>query len=424
MPRDLTEADIFTAFSDLENDVVQEPFIKRKAMDVATPIEEYSFFADRVQDNADAVVGIRAKIPFKTKNNNSLRPITRTGYFPDGNPLAVDSMTFTLKGMAGTAMVTHEDVLATNGDHVLLAELMTDALQDIYDNYPRYRRQSIWSPTSGVLCQAASFASGTLTVTCDNAGLYNSHVYDRVKWIWRNMYLAVYSSAGAFKGIVQVVSKDETAGTFVVDADTTPTGIADNDVFVVSDIAGAETGYNNSGPSIFDILDDDNTFQGVDRSVAANAWAQAQVYGNSGTGRLPTYSVLSTFFHNLYKPKYGFTDYRVIDYYWSTYLRDNVRFVQGNKSRQYIDGYTAVEVDKTMLVEDADAPNDKILVADFMNTFYYTKGTLENPRGEGWVRVAKRPYYEYNLIQYALLGFEGDARRVGRLDDIDITAES
>ena len=420
MPADLTASDIFTAFSDLSNDVVEEPFIKRKVMDVAQPIEEYSFFADRVKDNEDAVVGIRAKIPFKTAGNNSIRPISRTGYFPDGNPVAVDSQEFTLKGIAATAAVTHEDLLATNGNHVLMANLMVDALQDIYNMYPRYRRMNIWTPSSGVICVAASI-SGT-TVTVDNDGLMNNHAYDRTKLLWRNMYLAVYSSAAAFKGVVKVTGKNDKLGTFTINADTSPTGIADGDMFVISDIAGAEDGYNNSSTGLYEILDDDNTFQNVDRTAAGAEWAKAHVVGNSGTGRLPTYSVLSDFFHDLFQPRYAFTDYRVIDYYWKNNLRDNVRFA-GNQ-KVFEDMYTAVQIDKTMLVEDADAPNNRVLVADFDKTFYYTKGRLENPRGEGWVRVPKRPFFEYALIQYALLGFEGDARRIGRLDDIDITANS
>lgn len=414
----VTLDEVFTAMSDLEDDVVREPFLTQNVMDVAREVETGSFLADKIQDQSTGIKGIKAKIPFKTKKNTSMRPMGRTGYTPTANKIGVDSQEFELKGNAVTAMVTFEDLLATDGDHVLIADLMTDSIQDCYDVAPYYRRMNIWTPSSGEIGQVASI-SGT-TVTLDNAGLMNNGTYDYVKLFYEGMYCAVYSSAGAFKGVVQILEKDDVNGQLEIDADTSPTGIADNDLLYVSDIAGDEDGKDNSSTGIYEVIDDDNTFQGVDRSVAGNRWARAYVEDHSSADI--TFDDLAQFFHECQMPEFAVTDYRVVNHYWDEYLSGNVRFVQGGESRSFIDGYTYVQVDKTKLVEDVDGPYNRIIVPDLKNMRYYTKGTFQNlDGGSGWVRVDKRPFFERTLVQYALLGAT-DCRRMGRLDDIDITA--
>lgn len=414
-------SDILTDWTNLQNDVMEELYMDKTVIEVSEPIEVYPFLCDKIKTDSSSVRGLQAKIPFRHVGNNSWRSMDqRDGYTPVGNVIDTDNQTFDLVGYAASATVSHRDIIATDGDHYLMADLGIQAIEDLYRQLPRYKRQFMWTGTSGVVAVASAAISGS-TVSIDNDGLEHTETRDLTKYIWENMFLSVYSSANAFKGIVQVTSVDRTNGTFTIDADTSPTAIADGDQFVVSDVEGEEDDFNNSGPGILDVIDEANTFQGINRSTAANHWARAVVNDNSGTGRYPTYARLSDFFHDVYGPKEAYTSFKVIQSYWETNGREKVRLQVKQDFSEDFNKFVMIDDVKMYWAEDCH--QDKIIVPDLSNICYFTKGAPAPYRGEGWKRVHKRPIFEYVLAGFHLLGAK-NCRMMGKFEDVDITAAS
>jgi len=412
-----TETNIITSWVTLANDVAQKSFLT-PVMDVALPKEYYSFFADRIPFSSEGVKGLQVYIPFRTKLNSSIRPTTRTGFRPTGSPEAVDSQNFTLKAIAGAAQVTDTDIEGCQGNLPEMIDLVGRAVKDIYTILPRYYRHMLWTPASGICAVSSGVPAGT-TVGIDNAGLWNTVSGDRCKNLWRHMWLAVLDSTFVYKGVVQVVEIDAANDQFIIDADLpAPNAIANDDVFVISDIGAKEHGYNLSSPGILDMIDDNNTWQGVNRATAGNRWARALM---DATGGLPTYEKQSDFYHNLGQPAHAITDWRNIRWYWEENFRENRRYT--GTERGFDDKYEYVQVDKTRLMADDDALQDYVLVPDLKNTAVYTKGELKNFNGEGWKSVPERWYMEYCVKQFLLLGAK-DCREMGAMTGIDRTAAS
>lgn len=408
-----TETNILTLWNNLTAHVFKDQFLGG-LIDVAYPIEDYPFFADRIPHTSKGVKGITADIPFRTRMNSSTRATDgRIGHSPTGNPEAAQHQTFTLASITSAANVSLIDIEATNGDHNLMASLMTQAVEDIYKGLPRYYRKLLWTSTTGIVGVSSGVPAGVV-VDIDNAGLWNATTGDRLKNIWPNQFLQVYSSGFVYKGTVQVLETDPVNDQFTILGDLpAPNAIANDDVFTVGDIGGKEQTYNIDSPGILDMIDDNNTFQNINRATAGNHWARAHM---DATGGLPTFVKLKEFFHQLGQPTYAITDYRNVSWYYEQNFREDKRY--GPNQTEFLDRYSMVTVDKTKLVEDDDALQDRIIVPDLSNCALYTKGGLTNVNGEGWVRIAGRWIQEWVGIQHLLLGAK-DCRRMGAYTGVD-----
>lgn len=411
------ESQIFDTFASLTANTMKEVWLptlynvsfKRKR----------SWFVNRIKKSSRNVKGLKFNIPFLLGYGWSWRPMGEHGYTPTGSPLSDEKQEVELGCHAASVQVSHKAIMATQGDVSLMGDLQERHMKGLMETFPYYMRSVFWSPSSGIL-GIVSGISGT-TVTLSNTGLWNVAQQDRCKYLEPDMYIQFMDATGATKrgDPVKIVSVDKDAGTLVISAD--PGGITSTDIIVISDIAGLENAYNMSSPGILDAIDDDNTFQGTDRSAAANAKLRAVVHDNGGTDRALTYDLASQFFHDCYDPEYAIADYRLVDKYWQDNIRDKVRYSDAGGDRSFDDGFQFVRIGRTKLVEDDDAHIDKVIVPDMDNLKVADKGEVTSLFGQGWRQIPGRPFLEYPVVYWALLYAE-DCRQMGRLDDLSITA--
>lgn len=410
----MNELSIFDNFASLSEAAIRDvwaPTLHRMAFNL-----KRSWFVNRVPRNSQYVgKNLKVNIPYLTGYGSSWRPMSAMGFTPTGSPIKTAKQYAQLGCHAGAIIVNLEAIKATQGDAAMINDIMTEQMTGLTETFPYYIRALFWTPNAGILGKAVS-ASGAV-VTLDNAGLWNSATTDRAKLFEPGMFVQTLDSSYAKKGNpVEVVGVDKKLGKVTFASDLS---FADNDVFVISDIAGLKNGYNASGPGIFDAIDDDNTFQGVDRSSAENAKFRAVV--TSAANAAPTFDLLDTFFYDCYEPEFAFTNHKLIKRYWELNVQNNVRYTMNGIDVK--DGYRSVQVGKTTLVEDEDSDCDKVVVPDFkVMSIQEDPAGIQNLFGKGWQQIQGRPFMEYVMAYWAILMVGGDCRKMGRLDNISLTA--
>jgi hypothetical protein len=408
------ESAVFDTFADLSVAAIRDvwmPTLQRMAFNL-----KRSWFVNRVPRNSQYVgKNLKVNIPFLTGYGSSWRPMSAMGFTPTGSPIKTAKQYAQLGCHAGAIQVNLEAIKATGGDASLINGIMSEQMTGLMETFPYYIRALFWTPNAGILGQAVSISG--LVVTLDNVGLWNTATTDRAKLFEPGMFVQTLTSAFVKKGNpVEITGVDKKLGKITLASDP---GIADNDVFVLSDIAGLENGYNVSGPGIFDAIDDDNTFQGVNRSLAENAKFRAVVTNANNVA--PTFDLLDTFFYDCYEPETAFTNHKVIKRYWDLNVKENIRYTMNDVSVK--DGYRSIMIGKTTLVEDEDSDCDKIVVPDFKSlSIQEDPAGIQNLFGKGWQQIQGRPFMEYIMAYWATLMVGGDCRKMGRLDNVSITA--
>lgn len=408
----MNETQVIQSFNELSAHLLQKVYFG-SLYEVAFR-KKRSWFTNRIRRSSEGVSGLKVAMTYLTEYGWSWRPMSEFGFTPTGSKLDSAEQYAELSCHAASVQVNLKSILATEGDQSRMGSILDRSMKGLFETFPYYIRNMLWTPQSGVMGVALS-KSG-LTVTLDNAGLWNTATKDRAKLFETGMYVQVLDSAGEKKGNpVKITAVNKTLGTVTLDSDP---GVVDNDLFVLSDIAGLDDVYNTSCPGIFDVIDNDNTFQGIDRSLAANAKFRAIVQDNGGTGRALTNDLLVKFLHDCYDPEFAFTHWEVINEYWKDNLRSLVNYTPGGN---FVDGYSGLQIGKTKLIEDEDADIDKVIVPDFQNMFVAERGKIESLFGEGWRQIPGRPFLEYPVVYWATLIAE-DTRYMGVLKDIDISA--
>lgn len=403
---------IFQTFSDLSTNLLRDVYLPG-LYDIAFK-KKRSWFMNRIPKNSDGVDGATVKIGFRTGRGWSWRPMGEFGYTPTGSPGSFAKQSFTLGCHAATVQVTETEMMACNGQASPIKNLLDDKLREVSETFPYYLRAMLWTPASGVMGQVVSVNG--LIITLDNVGLWNTVKLtgDICKLFEPDMYIQILTSAGVKRGNpIKIVSVDKALDTITVSSDP---GIADNDLIVIADIAGLENGYNASSPGIFDVIDDDNTFQGVNRALAANSKFRALVQA-TGSPRAITRALLTKFLHDSFDPEKAFTNYRVIERYYDVVVDSKQMY----SDIKIVDGYASIQIQKTLLVEDDDADTDKIVVPDFGNMYIAEgPGGIKPLFGEGWKQIAGRPFMEYNFAYWASLVAK-DCRYMAVLKDLSLT---
>lgn len=408
-----TEAQIYNTFSSLTNGALTDVYLPG-LYDIAMQ-RRRSWIVPKLVRSGEGVKGLKVDISFLTKYGWSFRQMSEFGYTPSGAALDAAVQTAKLRGHACSLNASKEAIFATDGDQSKIGDILERLMKGMYATFPEYMRSLIWTGSTGILGVVGSIAGTTITLS--NTGLMHNAVKDRAKYFCHNMFIQILDATGATKrgNPVEVLSYNTETGKITLA--TMPDGVVATDIITISDSVGLENNFNVHSPGIFDVIDNDNSFQGIDRSAEANAKFRAVVEGNAGTGRRPTITLLTEFFHNCYNPDYAVTDYRNIEWIVATYFQNQRYFENGN----FESGHNYVKIGNTKLIEDDDAQISRIIVPDFNNMQIRDKGNITSL--SGWTQIPGRPLYENILIYYFLLIAE-DCRYMGRLDDIDITAAS
>lgn len=410
MPPGIT--DVINSVNELSTDLMKDAYLPM-VREVAFK-RKRSWLADRIPRNGEGVDGLSVKISFVTRLPWSWRGMTEFGYTPTGSKFATEGMTASLGCHAAAAILSLHALQAVKGPMVDAAwkDLIEQQMKALTKTFPYYTRALLWTSQNAKKALGKAVSVAGTTITLDNVGLWNTATTDRAKLFEAGMFVQTYRGTAKVGSPVMITAVDKELGKITLESDP---GVADNDVFVCSDIAGLDTPYTDLFPGILDVIDDDNTFQGVDRSQAANAMFRAVV--ESASGVTFGYDLLSDFFHKCYNPAQAFANYKLVREYWKDNVQENVRYAPGGNVP---DGYKglSIQVDQTTLLEDDDVDMDKVIVPDFENMRIAEAG-VRNLFDMGWQQVPGRPFLEYVVAYWGLLLAE-DTRYMGLLHTITL----
>jgi hypothetical protein len=370
-----------------------------------------SWLADRVPRSSENVEGLKVYLTFLTRLPWAWRSMSEFGYTPTGAKFDSNEQYAQLSCSAASAIVSLTELEATAQGR--WKDIVAKQMSALSRTFPYYVRALLWTSQNSTkaLGKAASI-DGTL-VTLDNEGLWHTATEDRAKLFEKDMYVQVYRSGVKVGAPVRITGVDRKLGKIQISSDP---GVADDDVFVCSDVAGLDQPYSTLMPGILDVIDDDNTFQGINRDTTGNEDFRAVL--KDATGLALDHELLTNFFHDVYDPETAFTNWKIVRKYWQDNLASNVRYTPGGK---FVDGVDGVRVGRTNLMMDDDVDEDKIIVPDFANMRIADRGGVENLFNKGWQQIPGRPFIEYVVVWWALLLAE-DCRYMGLMHDISLAA--
>ncbi len=400
--------DIVMAFNDLTNEVIREAWFPR-IYDVSLRPQR-SWFQRRIKRDSSVIDSMKMKIAFMSRLPWAWRGISPHGYTPTGTKFEVANQEFELASAASAAAVTEHMLRATKMRASEMTDLANAQMGMIEKTFPYFMRCQWWSSQGGKKAIGKVASNSTTEVTLSGTGMWFSETKDRAKLFERGMVIQVYDSSGDKRSTpITVTDVDLTDGKVTFDRDP---GFEANDILVPSDIGGLDTPYMENFAGLLDVIDDDNTFQGVNRALAANSMFRA--YTEDASSADPDYSLISKFLDKVYNPPEAIAHKDLVRKYFMDNLQANVRFTPGGT---FEDGFQYIEVDNTRIYAEWDCPRDQLLVPDYENMKLADMGAVENLNGEGWVRVAGRTIYEYIVIWYGA-PYAIDCRKMGRLYDI------
>jgi hypothetical protein len=405
--------DIVNLFKEFSGPIIREAWLPQ-IYDVAFDPTR-SWFVPRIPRTSEGVRGMEVNIPFLTKLPWSWRNMSELGYTPTGNKLDSARQKFELGCAAASAVVSFKQLKGCRMEVSQMQNLLDMQMDALRRQFPYFLRALVWSSqSSGKAIGKAASVSGT-TITLDNAGLWNTALKDRAKLFEPGMVLQWYRGDVKLGTPVEVFAVGKGDGTVTLSADP---GIADNDVCVPSDIGGLDSPGMENFPGLLDVIDDDNVFQGVDRSDSSYAWARGRVV--DATGVQFGYKPISTFLDTVYNPPKAFAHKDLVRAYWEQNFRSDIRYTQGGT---FEDGFETVKVDNTTIYADWDTDRDKLIVADFESLKIYETGAMEILPGggtNGWRQVAGRTLLECPVGWWGTLGAT-DVRKMGVMTNIDLT---
>jgi hypothetical protein len=351
-----------------------------------------SWLMKNLKKRSDMVRGTKANILFMPRQDWGWRPVhPGTGVFPSGGKVHLAEMGFRL-AMHGAGIQINLEELANLGpdNPEGLIDLMGTKMDPIAEGFPTYLQLMVRTPQSGIVL-VASAAESSLGVAVDNYGLPNTVTGQRLKWLEEGMYLQWYRGVRTKVGEPVPITYLDHDNNVVYLAESR--AVADNDFAVVTTIDGDEdmfyiggTGTGNEqemSPGIYDVLDDDNDFQGIDRSLAVNNWARAVVTNMSGA--VPTKATLRKFLRDT-KATVATTSPEVLDYLYDQLFASKQQWVN---TEEFKYGWRSIKFQNVDIVGVPDGLSDSIDVVDFNEVFIAQKGGIEDPFGKGWYELPK-----------------------------------
>lgn len=410
---ELNYAKTLNTFNDFSGPIIRDVYLN--PIYNAAFLPERSLMASKIPRSSEGVGNnLRVRIPFITRYPWSWRHLNaQDGYTPVGGKFAAAEQYAQLSSHAACATASLEEIVMMQSSANAWTDIITAQMEALGKTFPMYMLALLWTSQGGMkaLGKAASI-SGT-TVTLNNTGLWNTTAGDRAKLFEIGMVVQVYHGTAKLGAPVTITGVDRFADKIILDADP-GTGITANDIFVCSDLGGMETPYNTDFPGLLDVIDDDNTFQGIDRSAEAGRPFRALV--ESASGKTLGYELLSEFFAKLRNPKYAFTGPALLRNYWKHTFATNVRFTQGGT---FEEGFQYIDIDGTRLVGEDDCDRDQIIVPDFANMQIAELGAFKNLFGDGWTQIPGRTIIEYPVVWWGLL-LAKEVHKMGRMHTISL----
>jgi hypothetical protein len=233
----------------------------------------------KIPRSNEGVNGLKVFLTFITKWPWAWRAMSEFGFTPTGNKFASNEQYAQLSCHAAAAIVSLTEIEATEQGR--WTDIIGRQMTALSKTFPYYMRALLWSSQNAQKALGKVASVNGLEITLDNAGLWNTSTTDICKLFEPGMIVQAYRSTAKVGAPVEISAVDKKLGKITLDSDP---GLADNDIFVLADIGGMDVPYTTLFPGILDVIDDDNTFQGMNRSTATNAGFRAVVKSASSPG--------------------------------------------------------------------------------------------------------------------------------------------
>lgn len=224
---------------------------------------------------------------FKVKVGDSLgqETIAEGGDFPAAGDVSSAQATVTAAHLAHTIELTSEEAAYYDSGSAAAEPIISMKMDAAMETMSRDIERQSWMDGTGIIANVASSSGSTITLDASAT----SQV-DQDRYIWlddanRRRYDVVHGTTGADEVAGFTVSS-MVESTNVLTCSATMTSATSAGVLVhAGDWATGGAFRSLEFKGLQAMIDDDNTYLGINRSTAGNGYWKAVVDGNSGTAR-------------------------------------------------------------------------------------------------------------------------------------------
>lgn len=382
-----------------------------------TKLVEKGPVRSRIPVSGKNVVGRSAVFTFMDKSAHAGRPVGYLGWTPVGGTVDGKEQSYTLGRYMVPLTLELMDELNAKNQIGFLSDYVGKQFKRMAETNDLLFRTSLMTAETGILGEVASVSGNTVTLEYTSGPpTWFSTIYDANSPFHRDTYVQAYTSAGVARGGPRLITNVIYESATITLDDTT--GLADGDYFVMTDAGGQEDTRGAWGPGLLDAIDDDNTFQGMNRATAGNERYKCLVVGGAAA---ITSDLVETFAHTVGaryrtgKPMELFCGHYMMEALYQAEFKGSVILQQ---NVEYNDNYRSLRVRNTKLTEDPDCFNNRLLAIDFSNLQFATVNTM--PVDGKFNRIDGRPIKEYLTQTYFRLVMY-DPTRFGRRDAITLS---
>ena len=240
------------------------------------------FYKDR---QSMTIEGANAFLKLRVGDSLGQGTIAESGDYPTAGDVSSAQATITAAHLAHSINLTSEEAAYLDSGSAAAEPIISMKMDAAMETMSRDIERQSWMDGSGILANVASSSGSTITLDASATSQVDQDRYIWVDDTNRRRYDVVHGTTGA----------DEVAGftvssivesTNVLTCSATMTSATSAGVLVnAGDWASGGAIRSLEFTGLSGMIDDDNTYLGINRSTAANSYWKAVVDGNSGTAR-------------------------------------------------------------------------------------------------------------------------------------------
>jgi len=242
-----------------------------------------------------SIEGANAFLKVRVGDSLGQGVIAEGGDYPTAGDVTSAQATITAAHLAHTINLTSEEAAYLDSGSAAAEPIMAMKMDAAMESMARDVERQSWMDGSGILANVASSSGSTITLDATTTSQI-----DRDRYIWlddanRRRYDVVHGTTGADEVAGFTVS-NIVESTNVLTCSATMTSATSAGVLVNSgDWASGGAIRSLEFKGLQAMIDDDNTYLGINRSTAGNGYWKAIVDGNSGTLRPITENLVMGF---------------------------------------------------------------------------------------------------------------------------------
>lgn len=243
-----------------------------------------------------SIEGANAFLKVRVGDSLGQGVIAEGGDYPTAGDVTSAQATITAAHLAHTINLTSEEAAYLDSGSAAAEPIMAMKMDAAMESMARDVERQSWMDGSGILANVASSSGSTITLDATTTSQI-----DRDRYIWlddanRRRYDVVHGTTGADEVAGFTVTNIAYPATEVVTCSASMTSATAAGVLVNSgDWASGGAIRSLEFKGLQAMIDDDNTYLGINRSTAGNGYWKAIVDGNSGTLRPITENLVMGF---------------------------------------------------------------------------------------------------------------------------------